>query len=244
MRTQNTIVLNNSAKVNQKDSPAQSPTKPAFTSFQDFKQFIENNFINGSGIHPDLFDAAVEFHQDVEWGPGMDARTPIHDELGWYFTRFGHQCKKPIYAAFLRNEDGSLWQAVVSIPNGDKPYSYLAPKGNGDRAFFPPIPPSVREIIAKRQGVEVPLEGSFWEWVKDNPDIPRVPTEGGKKGLSGLSHGFVTIALYGCNCGREWEVGDILLTPDLEPFAVEGSKWPFGYDRDTKPKAKRAVADA
>ncbi|MFM6133545.1 MAG: DUF3854 domain-containing protein, partial [Sphaerospermopsis kisseleviana] len=66
----------------------------------------------------------------------------------------------------------------------------------------------------------------------------------GKKGLSGLSHGFVTIALYGCNCGREWEVGDILLTPDLEPFAVEGSKWPFGYDRDTKPKAKRAVADA
>ena len=218
--------------------------KPAFANLQEFELFVRDNFINGSGISPELFDTAVEFHQDVEITDGKDAETPIHDELGWHFTRFGHQCKDPIYAAFLRNEDGSLWQAVVNIPNGDKPYSYLAAKGNGDRAFLPPIPQSVREIISKRQGVEVPQDGSFWEWVKNSPDIPRIPTEGGKKGLSGLSHGFITIALYGCNCGREWEVGDTLLTPDLEAFAEEESKWLLGLDRDTKPKAKKAVIAA
>ncbi|MFM6081550.1 MAG: DUF3854 domain-containing protein, partial [Dolichospermum sp.] len=87
-------------------------------------------------------------------------------------------------------------------------------------------------------------EGSFWEWLKDNPDITRGLTEGGKKSLSALSNGFIFIALYGCNCGREWEVGDILLTPDLEPFAVEESKWLLGLDRDTKPKAKKAVVAA
>ncbi|MFM5955734.1 MAG: DUF3854 domain-containing protein, partial [Dolichospermum sp.] len=184
---------------------------PAFANLQELQSFISDSFINGSGIHPDLFDACVEFHQDVEISDGMDATTPIHDELGWHFTRFGQQVKDSFYAAFLRNEDGSSWQAVVSIPKDGKPYSYLAPKGNGDRAFFPPIPPSVREKIASRYGVEVPLEGSFWEWLKDNPDITRGLTEGGKKSLSALSNGFIFIALYGCNCGREWEVGDILV---------------------------------
>jgi phage/plasmid-associated DNA primase len=218
--------------------------KPAFANLQEFELFVRDIFINGSGISPELFDAAVEFHQDVEVNHGMDAETPIHDELGWYFSRFGYQCKDSIYAAFLRNEDGSLWQALVNIPNGDKPYSYLAPKENGDRAFFPPVPQSIREKIASKYGVEVPLDGSFWESVKDNPDIPRGLTEGGKKSLSALSNGFIFIALYGCNCGREWEAGDALLSPDLEPFAEEGSKWLLGLDRDTKPKAKKAVIAA
>ncbi|MGM3309829.1 DUF3854 domain-containing protein, partial [Anabaena sp. WFMT] len=229
-----------------------TPKQNKFASFQDFQDFVRDNFINGSGIHEELFNACTEFHQDVEWSDGMDAETPIHDELGWYFTRFGHQCKDPIYAAFLRNEDGSLWQAVVSIWDEERqrPYRYLAPKGNGDRAFFPLIPISIRKKISQRYGVEVPLEGSFWEWVRDNLDLIRILTEGGKKTLSALSLGYIVFGLYGCNCGREWlldennQKDESVLIPDLEPFAERGTKWLFGLDRDTKPKAKKAVASA
>ena len=233
MKTQSTTALHNSAQANQKYTSTQSPTKPAFTSFQDFKQFIKDNFINGSGIHPDLFNAAVEFHQDVEWGPGMDARTPIHDELGWYFTRFGHQCKEPIYAAFLRNEDGSLWQAVVSVPNGDKPYSYLAPKGNGDRAFFPPIPPSIREKINKNLKLDIPLDGSFWDYVKSSPKIKKIiTTEGGKKSLSALSAGLIAIALYGNSSGKPKDKN--VLIDDLMPFVGSHHQFLIGFDQDSK----------
>ncbi len=229
--------------------PNNFPTPPPqqkFSSLQEFQDFIKDSFLNGSGIDEEIFNACVEFHQDVEWTDGMDARTPIHEELGWYFTRFGRQCREPIYAAFFRNEDGTLWQAIVSIWDEEKqrPYCYLAPKGNGDRAFFPPIPPSIRQKISQRYRVKVPLQGSFWLWLQQNTHIARLLTEGGKKALSALSQGYVAISLYGCNCGREWEVGDILVTPDLEPFAQEYSKWLLALDRDTKPTAKQSVASA
>ncbi|WP_414545889.1 DUF3854 domain-containing protein [Nostoc sp. CCY0012] len=229
-----------------------TPKQQKFKNLQEFQYFIADAFIRGSGIDEELFNNCVEFHQSVEWTDGMDATTPIHDELGWYFTRFGHQCKDPIYAALLRNEDGSLWQAVVSIWDEEKqrPYRYLAPKGNGDRAFFPPIPRSIREKISQRYGVEVPLEGSFWEWVKDNPDLNRILTEGGKKTLSGLSLGYILIGLYGCNCGREWlldeneQKDELVLIPDLQSFAERDTKWLLALDRDTKPKAQKSVAAA
>ncbi len=183
---------------------------------------------------------------------GMDARTPIHEELGWYFTRFGRQCREPIYAAFFRNEDGSLWQGIVSLWDEEKqrPYRYLAPKGNGDRAFFPPIPPSIREKISQQYGVEVPLEGSFWDWAKGMIDIPRILSEGGKKSLSAFSQGYIAISLYGCSCGRQWMFDDqtqkdeSILINDLQPLAAPGTKWLFALDRDIKPKAKKAVASA
>ena len=126
-----------------------------------------------------------------------------------------------MYAAFLRNEDGSLWQAILSIPNGSKPYSYIAPKGNGDRVFFPPIPETIRQKISRKFNIEVPVTGSFWEWLKAHPEVPRIVTEGGKKALSALSLGYPTLALYGCNCGRNYDESedDSYLKEDLLPFA-------------------------
>ncbi len=213
-------------------TPQIQPPQQKFSSFQEFQDFIKDAFVNGSGIDEKLFKACLKFHEDLEWTDGMDAQTPIHEELGWYLTRFGRQCREPIYAAFLLNEDGTLWQAIVSLWDEKKqrPYRYLAPKGNGDRAFFPPIPPSIREKISHRYGLQVPLDGSFWDWVKQMIDLPRIPTEGGKKSLSALSQGYVAISLYGCNCGRQWmfdeqtQKDESILINDLQPLAAEETK--------------------
>ena len=223
-------------------------TRNKFESFEEFKSFVSQSFIEGSEIDPEQFDACIKFHQDLEFNDGHDVSTPIHDALGWEFKRFGHSANEPLYAAFLMNEDGSIWQAVLSLWDEERqrPYRYLAPKDNGDRAFLPPIPLGVRKRIGNKYGIEVPIEGSFWEWVKDI-DIPRIPTEGGKKGLCGLSHGYLTIGLYGCMCGakNKDELGSDVqpyLISDLQQFAGEGSKWLFAFDRDEAQKAKISVA--
>jgi phage/plasmid-associated DNA primase len=226
-----------------------NPTAPHTQTFEQFQELIRDTFINGSGIDPELFDACVEFHQDVESTPWGDVSTPIHDLSGQKFVRFGHQCKDPVYAAFLKNEDGTIWQYITSVPDKTgRPYSYLAPPApeneSGDRIFTPPIPASIREKIGQQYNIDVPIDGSFWDWVKDCPVIPRGVTEGAKKSLCALSNGFVFLSLYGCNCGKETETGDMLLKPQLEAFATEKTKWILALDRDTKPKTKKLVAAA
>ncbi|MGF1989100.1 MAG: DUF3854 domain-containing protein [Nostoc sp. ZfuVER08] len=220
-----------------------------FNSFEEFKSFVRVSFIEGSSIDSELFESCIEFHQDLEFFDGHDCSTPIHDALNWEYKRFTPQAKEPFYAAFLMNEDGTVWQAILSLWDEEKqrPYRYLAPKGNGDRAFLPPVTPTIRKRIASRYGVEVPMEGSFWEWVKTSP-LPRIVTEGGKKSLAGLSLGYILIALYGCRCGagksKDETTGKELLphlTPDLAGFATDNSMWLIGFDRDDKHKAKISV---
>jgi len=222
-------------------------TRNKVESFDEFKSFTRKKFLEESGIDPELFEACVVFHQDQEIGDGGDVYTPIHDALGWDFKRFGHQANENMYAAFLKNEDGSIWQAVVSIWDEERqrPYRYFAPKDIGDRAFLPPVPPSIRKRIGDRYGIEVPMEVSFWEWL-EGVDLPRLLTEGGKKALCGLSHGYIAIALYGCTCGaKNKDEQDRFVKPyltrDLEQFAGEGSRWLIAFDRDDKQKAKLAV---
>ena len=226
--------------------PKANKTPKGFESLDEFKSFVRDMCVNGSAIDADLFDAAVEFHQDVEVGYGGDASTPIHDALGWKsYTRFTHKAKPNIYAALLKNEDGSVWQGIVSFPDGEKRYSYLAPKANGDKCFFPPIPPAVREKMSDKLGVDIPLTGSFWEFIRNSPELPRILTEGGKKALAGLSAGYVAIALYGCTCGVEKPddlSADNLLKSDLEGLALPDSRWLVCLDKDVKATAKKAVS--
>ncbi|WP_414551470.1 DUF3854 domain-containing protein [Anabaena sp. CCY 0017] len=221
-------------------APVEAPTEKRnrFSDLQDFKDFVKNAFIQGSGIDPALYSECVDFYSDLEVDHGHEASYPIHELLGWKLTRFGRQAREPQYAAILRNEDGSVWQAIVSEWDEDKqrPYIYRAPNDGGDRAFLPPIPKSIRNKIASRYGIEVPLEGSFWEWVQTTANIPLIATEGGKKSLAALTQGYVSIALYGCTCG-----GKDSLIDDLKPFQTENRIWLFGFDRDDKQSAKRAV---
>ncbi|GAX37882.1 DUF3854 domain-containing protein [Nodularia sp. NIES-3585] len=216
---------------------AQTEKRNRFSDIQDFKDFVKTAFIQGSGIDPALYSECIEFHSDLEVDYGHEASYPIHEMLGWKLTRFGRQARETQYAAILKNEDGSVWQAIISDWDEEKqrPYIYIAPTDGGDRAFLPPIPKSIRQKIASRYGMEVPLEGSFWEWV-ETANIPLIVTEGAKKSLAALSQGYVSIALYGCWCG-----GKESLIDDLKPFHTENRIWLLGYDRDDKQSAKRSV---
>jgi putative DNA primase/helicase len=229
-----------------------SGTEPEnyFQTIEEFKAFVKDLFINGSGIAPELFAECIQFCSEQEFDPWGEIRTPIHDRLNWNpatvkqwenwkgESKSEYRKKIPLFAAFFVNEDGTDWQAIISIPDREKgkPYRYLAPTGNGDRVYLPPVPKSIRLKISQRYGVEVPLEGSFWEWL-ETAKIPRIPTEGGKKALALLTQGYIGLAMYGCSCG-----GQEVPIPDLARFNSDGSTWLFSLDRDTKLATKRKVS--
>ena len=131
-------------------------------------------------------------------------------------------------------ETGADWQFIRQDDKDKRGYVYRSRLKIGNRAFFPAIPRDIRRAINKRYGVKVPSDGSFWEWLKDHPEIPIFITEGGGKALSGLSQGFVVIAVYGCSC---------LGSPDLLPYLKDRDVY-IAFDSDTKPSAVLAVKKA
>ncbi len=220
--------------------------------FLSFRQKIAKEFINESAIAPSVYESAIKFHRDLEIEDG-EASTPIHDALGWHYTRFGRSANSDLFAAFFVQETGEYWQAKLSKPLIDakgKTRKYETPKGNGSRAYLPIINRECRREIAKRFDCEVPPCGeSFWQWLEHHPEIPIVLTEGGKKGLCLLSFGYVTIALTGVNGGYRTNNNGVPLPtpeliPDLQRFASEGRQFIFAFDQDIKPTSKRKVAAA
>ena len=100
---------------------------------------------------------------------------------------------------------------------------------------------------------QFPIEtSSFWQWV-ELLNIPIILTEGAKKSLALLSHGYVAIALYGVRCGvLENDIinGEKIrrlkpeLIPDLQRFAFKGRKITIAFDQDDKPKTRADVSAA
>ncbi|GAQ00189.1 plasmid replication protein, CyRepA1 family [Leptolyngbya sp. NIES-2104] len=248
-------------------------------AFQEFKSKIQREFLDGSAIAPDLFSAAIEILSDTQFSLGGDVSYPIHEALNWHVTRFGAEARENLEAALFRNEDQSPWQVKLSRSLQPDRKPYLAPKGKGSQAFTPAVTVQIWVKIAQRynlidrlpqwvrsahknrdftltssaRGFGVnPKESSFWQWVRDN-DIEIVLTEGGKKSLCLLSHGYVAIALYGCDGGRL--VNDLIagekirklkpeLIPDLKPFATEGREFVFAFDQDAKFETRYKVSRA
>ena len=212
---------------------------------------IKREFIDGSGIAPALFEATIDFIEDTGyWEP--------NELLGQNVSRQWQTRKPHSYGALavLSNENSSPWQAKPQNPRIDgkgKVVKYESIVGSGLRAFLPAIPRSIRRKISQRYGVNVPEFGSFWDWVKDHPEIPIIITEGGKKSLSLLSQGYVAIALYGVDGGglfNEWIGGEKLrklkpeLITDLQPFAVSGRPITLAFDQDESTKTRSQVSAA
>jgi len=218
-------------------------------AFSAFSQQIASELIDGSAIAPALFQSAITLVSDTETFAGGDVTYPIHEALNWHVTRFGYQARANLYAALFLNEDGSTWQAKLSTPRTDakgKAQKYETPIGNGARAYLPPVPPAIRQQIADHHSIPVPLDGSFWDWLEQHPEIPLTVTEGGKKGLAGFSQGFVTIALYGCHGGYRTKdpLGNPMpptLIADLARFAVSGRQITLAFDADASEKTRRRV---
>lgn len=123
-----------------------------------FSQDFRSECIQGSAIDPALYEAAIEVLED-------SGNWVAQEALGLNLPRFW-QFKQPHNygdLACLNNEDGNLWQAKPEFPIVDpktgKPTKYLAPKGNGARAFTPAITVGVWRKICKRNRIQ---EESIW----------------------------------------------------------------------------------
>ncbi|HEY9908101.1 MAG TPA: plasmid replication protein, CyRepA1 family, partial [Thermosynechococcaceae cyanobacterium] len=241
-------------KLNRQKSVPSSPRSsliPTSTPV-DFEARIKQEFIVGSAIVPDLYCVATQFVGDTDVLPGGEVSYPIHEALNWKLTRFGYHARATQQAALLVNEDGSTWQAKLSNPRTDRTkgtaQKYETPVGS-DRAYLPPVPPSIRQAITQRYGVEVPLIGSFWNWLEQHPEIPVVFTEGGKKALCLLSLGYVAIALYGINGGyrvrdQDKNIVAPYLLAEVSRFSVLGRATTLAFDQDTKLETRTTVARA
>ena len=195
-------------------------------TFEQHQGLVTESFVK-SGVDNWLRSESFQFVADTAINPTGNSVFPIHEFLDWKITRFGHKARDNSSALLMFNEDGSEYQAIVSKPHKDKPYSYLAPKGAGNRAFLPHVPKAVRVAIVKRYGVRK-YKGlldtpAFWDFIAAHPDIPIVITEGVKKSLSLLSQGYVAIAVYGYRC---------LQSPDLDRF-LPGRDVTIAMDSDT-----------
>nr|WP_225912926.1 plasmid replication protein, CyRepA1 family [Nostoc flagelliforme] len=89
------------------------------------------------------------------------------------------------------------------------------------------------------------LQITFWEWVKQHPEIPIILCEGEKKAACLLSLGFVAIALPGIWNGRVGKQDfDERLHPDLVPMAQAGRKFIILFDYETSSKSRWSVYQA
>jgi hypothetical protein len=229
-----------------------SEVLPTLSDFKTFKQAIATECLEGSGIAEDLFKVACDFHRDLEVVNG-EPSTPIHIALNWTYTRFGQSAKENLFALFFNQETGDPWQLKLSNPVTDKVKGkirkYEYPRGKGVTAYLPAVDIETRHLISQRYGLSIPLWGSFWGWLEQNPDIPIVITEGGKKSLCLLSNGYIAISLVGINGGyRTTQYGVPLpnpeLIPDLQLFATRCRKFILAFDSDTKPETVRKVNGA
>jgi len=217
-----------------------------------FAEKIEREFCQSSAIAPALYRANIEIIEDRGlWEPNR--------ALNQHVSRFWETARPHSFGAIamFQQEDGTYWQGKPQNPRIDrakgKAIKYEAIAGSGSRAYLPAIDPETREAIARRHSVEVPTDGSFWQWLEQHPEIPVIVTEGGKKSLALLSLGYVAIALIGVNGGYRSNGrigGEVIplekpeLIADLTRFSVPGRPISLAFDQDTKAQTRAKVAGA
>lgn len=121
------------------------------------------------------------------------------------------------------------------------------------------IPLHIWEKIARRYDISLPdnyrevdsKPEIFWKWVIDNPKIPLIITEGGKKAAAILSFSYVAIALPGIRSGYRLPkdaqgevIGVPSLIPQLQIFANPDRRIYFCFDNDSKRSTRRDVNNA
>jgi hypothetical protein len=121
-----------------------------------------------------------------------------------------------------------------------KPIKYESPPKTPNRVTYFNIPPTTQLHINQRYGKpdnQISITPTlFWEWVRLNPHIPIILTEGEKKAACLLSLGFVAIALPGIWNGRVGQKDlNERLHPDLLPMAHPEREFIILFDYETKP---------
>jgi putative DNA primase/helicase len=171
-----------------------------------------------------------------------NAENEVYELLGRHLGRSGQAVPQDFGDSLVfANEDGAPWQVKPSNPligkNG-RPQKYLCPTGQAAGPYLPAVPAELRTVLG------VPLEGSFWDAIEANPNIPIVITEGGKKALALMTAGLCAIALTGCD-GSTVRVGDESFLDDrLARFFRPGRVVTIAFDQDVEPRTTARVSRA
>jgi putative DNA primase/helicase len=195
-------------------------------------------FCKDSAISPSLYSAAIETTDN--------ANQEVYEALDRHISLNGHTVPHNFgdTALFLQSE-GGVWMAKPSNPmvSGDGRYQkYLCPSGKVTGPYLPPIPQDLRSSLLPKESAQG-RSLSFWHSVQADPSVPILITEGGKKSLSGLSHGLVSIALSGVD-GWNASKGSKELHPELSQFAYGARVFMIAFDQDSAPKTRKRVARA
>ena len=136
-----------------------------------------------------------------------------------------------------------------------KPVKYESPPKTPNRVTYFRVPLTIWNQVASRYGIKLyhsPLAlrltartqpVNFWSWVRSNPEIPIILTEGEKKAGSLISQGYAAISLPGIWGGRETGE-EKKLHPDLLPLATSGRTFIILFDYDQKQSTREAVYKA
>ena len=145
---------------------------------------------------------------------------------------------------------------VPRTGTGGKLVKYESPPKTTNRVTYFRIPLHLWNRVAARYGIKryhSPLAlrltartqpVNFWSWVRSNPQIPIILTEGEKKAGALLSQGYAALAspgIWGC---REPKDPDKKLHPDLLPLAQKGRTFIILFDYDRKQSTREAVYKA
>jgi hypothetical protein len=146
-------------------------------------------FANDRAISPDLMAVATEIVENTR-------AHETYEVLGWREPSTDWKNKPHDFGSLLlfKNEDGTIFQAKPERPRTNekgKVIKYETSKGNGSRAYLPAVAKATRQKISEVMGVNVPSEGSFWDWVAANPQLTKILVEGPGKALALLSAGSV-----------------------------------------------------
>lgn len=151
----------------------------------------------------------------------------------------------------LTTGDAHEWgQLKPDSPRQDrkgKTIKYESPRGVQNGIYALRVGSESWEKICRIKDTEIPSDNlDFWGWVKENPWLPIVLTEGGKKAGAGLSAGHITIALTGCNGGyfKDQATGKRYLHPELAELAQPGRRFILALDQDTNAKTRQRVKKA
>jgi hypothetical protein len=180
----------------------------------------------------------------------------------WYPAK-----RQTAIAFYSENNHFFQLRYLEGAPEGQR---YNAVKYAGSRYYFSPIPEQYRIKIAAEWGVNVPLDGSFWDWARVTPELPLFDTEGPAKALALIALGYPAIAGFGAfggvqrneyqtfkrpfgkrksgkNGGYSIEqvpLPKARLPKGLNAIATEGRRIVLVPDMDTAAKTRRSISIA
>lgn len=165
--------------------------------------------VEGSGIDPELVLANLRSHNGSEVFDLLYPKPQRYHNgnlTKWYVDNLNRvrQCawwslanltadNEPTYSAQFKPDNPEL----VSLKTDKKPRKYQNPEGLASPLIRPLITPKIREIIAKRNKIEIDTaEADLRKFVN-----VVVITEGGKKVLAVLTAGVYAFGFAGCDMG-------------------------------------------